>query len=74
MLEACEFLRVRHDTNGLNPLCLHFNGQHEIGSISVAKDQRQLTIDFSQLNTGASAVMRTFSFISNKISMMERYD
>src|SRR5207302_3001821 len=43
-LDSCEFIRVGHDTNGLNPLCLHFNGQHEIGSITGAKDQCQLTI------------------------------
>jgi hypothetical protein len=28
LLDACEFLRVGHNTNGLNPLCLHFNGEH----------------------------------------------
>ena len=27
-LDACEFLRVGHNTNGLNPVCLHFNGKH----------------------------------------------
>src|SRR6266581_3884986 len=43
-LDSGEFLRVDHDANGLNPLCLHFNGQHEIGSITGAKDQCQLTI------------------------------
>src|SRR6266536_4330314 len=52
-LDACEFVRVGNNTNGLNPLCLHFNGQHEIGSITSAKDHCQLTIDYCQLNTGA---------------------
>ena len=52
-LDSRKFLRIHNDTNGLNPLCLHFNGQHEIGSITGAKDQCQLTIDCCQLNTGA---------------------
>src|SRR5947209_18599870 len=49
--DVYEFLRVGNDTDSLNPLCLHFNGQHEIGSIPGAQDEPQLTIDFSQLNT-----------------------
>src|SRR2546422_5699186 len=52
MLDACEFLWVGYDTNGSNPLCFHFNGQHEIGAIIDAKDQGRLTIDCCQLNMG----------------------
>src|SRR5216683_1363462 len=52
MLDACKFLRVHHDTHRLNPLCPHLDCQHEIGAITGAKDQRQLTIDCCQLNTG----------------------
>src|SRR5260221_522644 len=60
MLDVCKFLPVHHDPHRLNSLCLHFNTtipkincQHEIGAITGAKDQRQLTIDCCQLNTGA---------------------
>jgi hypothetical protein len=33
MLYSCEFFRVGNDTNSLNTLCLHFNGQDEQGLV-----------------------------------------
>ena len=50
-LDVCEFLRVGDDTNGPNALSVYFNGQHSKGSITSARDERRLTIDFCQLNT-----------------------
>src|SRR3984893_10814686 len=46
MLEACEFLRVGNDTNRLNTLCLHLNGEDEQGLTTSADDDSRLTVDF----------------------------
>src|SRR2546428_2676816 len=51
MLYSCEFLRVGNETNSLNLLCLHFNGQDEQGLAISADDHSRLSVDFRQLHT-----------------------
>src|SRR5438067_200414 len=44
MLDMCKFLRIGDKTNCLNMVCLHINGDHQIGSITGTNDQSRLTI------------------------------
>src|SRR6266699_3638524 len=64
-LDVCEFLRVVDDTNGPNALSVYFNGQYCKGSITGARDERRLTIDFCQLNVKGASGTRSKSIRCN---------
>ena len=53
LLDVHELVGVHYVTNGLDTLCLHFNGEHSKSSITGARDERRLTIDFCQFHPRA---------------------